>query len=164
MAGLITPPHPKLRHPMKTLAPTALPLPLPPEVYSQLPASLKLLSWHIASGDESAFAAYLQGKGGKVSVKATRLWFQDYTGVPEIVNLAAKRDALAALGKNPGIIRAMIPTHMAFDHSVRTKGNLAENRADELRLNLLTASVWPNGRPRQWESRWCRPTKALSTK
>ncbi len=111
-------------------------LPLPKEVYNQLPASLKLLAWHCLPEDASAFEAYLIGKHVNVQTKASMLWFQDYTGVPEITNLAAKRDALAKLGKDPSVITAQVPTHLVFDHSVRTKGSLAENLADETRLNF----------------------------
>lgn len=112
-----------------------LPLPISKEIYEQLPMSLKLLAFHCTPEDESAFAAYLKGEYMNVSTKANMLWFQDYTGLPEIVNLAAKREALANLGKDPKVIKAQVPTHMVFDHSVRTMGTIAENMDDELRLN-----------------------------
>lgn len=111
------------------------PLPIARGIYERLPLCLKLLAWHCKPEDEAAFAAYLEGKHQTVSTTATMLWFQDYTGCPEIVNLAAKRDALAGVGLDPAVVTAKVPTHLVFDHSVRTAGTLAHNLADELRLN-----------------------------
>lgn len=112
-----------------------LPLPISKEIYERLPMNLKLLAWHCMPEDEQAFAAYLEGQSKNVNTKATMLWFQDYTGIPEIVNLAAKREALVGFGLSPEVVRAKVPTHLVFDHSVRTLGNLEQNLADEVRLN-----------------------------
>ena len=114
----------------------ALKLPISKEIYDKLPMSLKLLAWHCKPEDERAFAAYLQGEHKTVSATATMLWFQDYTGVPEIVNLAAQRLALSEMNLDPNVISAKVPVHLVFDHSVRTlSGSLAENMEDEFRLN-----------------------------
>ena len=43
---------------------------------------------------------------------------QDFTGVPAVVDLAAMRDAMAALGGNPEKINPLVPVHLVIDHSV----------------------------------------------
>ena len=44
---------------------------------------------------------------------------QDFTGVPAIVDLAAMRDAMAALGGDPQRINPVIPVDLVIDHSVQ---------------------------------------------
>lgn len=44
---------------------------------------------------------------------------QDFTGVPAIVDLAAMRDAMLKLGKNPELINPEIPVDLVIDHSVQ---------------------------------------------
>jgi aconitate hydratase len=44
---------------------------------------------------------------------------QDYTGVPALVDLAAMRDAMAAMGGDPARINPLIPVELAIDHSVQ---------------------------------------------
>ena len=43
---------------------------------------------------------------------------QDFTGVPAIVDLAAMRDAMAALGGDPARINPLAPAELVIDHSV----------------------------------------------
>ena len=43
---------------------------------------------------------------------------QDFTGVPAVVDLAAMRDAMKALGKNPTKINPLAPVDLVIDHSV----------------------------------------------
>lgn len=47
-----------------------------------------------------------------------RVLMQDFTGVPAIVDLAAMRDAMEALGKDPTLINPLIPVDLVIDHSV----------------------------------------------
>lgn len=112
-------------------------LPLPQEVYNQLPLSLKLLAWHTDPSDLHKYQQWLDGSEEKLVVEtaANSLWFQDYTGIPEINNMATQRAALADVGKDPSVIRCAIPTHMVIDHSVRTSGALQSNLEEEIRLN-----------------------------
>jgi aconitate hydratase len=48
-----------------------------------------------------------------------RVVLQDFTGVPAVVDLAAMRDAIAALGGNPDRINPLVPTDLVIDHSVQ---------------------------------------------
>ena len=43
---------------------------------------------------------------------------QDFTGVPAVVDLAAMRDAMMALGGDPQKINPLVPVDLVIDHSV----------------------------------------------
>ena len=47
-----------------------------------------------------------------------RVLMQDFTGVPAVVDLAAMRDAMAALGGDPRKINPLAPVDLVIDHSV----------------------------------------------
>ena len=49
----------------------------------------------------------------------SRVVLQDFTGVPLLVDLAAMRDAVAALGKDPSVIEPLVPVDLVIDHSVQ---------------------------------------------
>jgi aconitate hydratase len=51
--------------------------------------------------------------------KPARVVMQDFTGVPAIVDLAAMRDAMAALGGDAQRINPVIPVDLVIDHSVQ---------------------------------------------
>jgi aconitate hydratase len=51
--------------------------------------------------------------------KPARVLMQDFTGVPAMVDLAAMRDAMAALGGDPQRINPVIPVELVIDHSVQ---------------------------------------------
>lgn len=48
----------------------------------------------------------------------SRIVLQDFTGVPAVVDLAAMREAINRMGKNPGLINPMVPVDLVIDHSV----------------------------------------------
>ena len=48
-----------------------------------------------------------------------RVLMQDFTGVPAIVDLAAMRDAMKALGGDPEKINPLVPAELVIDHSVQ---------------------------------------------
>src|ERR1700722_9307787 len=48
-----------------------------------------------------------------------RIVLQDFTGVPLLVNLAAMRNAVAKLKKNPKLIDPLVPVDLVVDHSVQ---------------------------------------------
>ncbi len=48
-----------------------------------------------------------------------RVVLQDFTGVPCVVDLAAMRDAMAALGGDPARINPLVPCDLVIDHSVQ---------------------------------------------
>src|SRR5579859_381558 len=47
-----------------------------------------------------------------------RVILQDFTGVPAVVDLAAMRDAMSALGGDPTRINPLVPADLVIDHSV----------------------------------------------
>ncbi|TVP75298.1 MAG: aconitate hydratase, partial [Puniceicoccaceae bacterium] len=49
----------------------------------------------------------------------SRVVLQDFTGVPLLVDLAAMRDAVKELGKDPAIIEPLVPVDLVVDHSVQ---------------------------------------------
>ncbi len=48
-----------------------------------------------------------------------RVLMQDFTGVPCVVDLAAMRDAMQALGGDPAKINPLVPVELVIDHSVQ---------------------------------------------
>ena len=64
----------------------------------------------VASGD---------GAGVKeISFMPARVLLQDFTGVPCVVDLAAMRDALAAMGSDPSRANPLLPADLVIDYSV----------------------------------------------
>ena len=97
---------------------------------SRLPASMKVLLENllrnedgvsVGADDLSALAAWLVNKGSvehEISFRPARVLMQDFTGVPAVVDLAAMRDAMTALGANPEKINPLNPVDLVIDHSV----------------------------------------------
>jgi aconitate hydratase len=61
-----------------------------------------------------------------------RVLLQDFTGVPCVVDLAAMRDAMIALGGNPDRVNPLQPVELVIDHSVQVD---YFGRADAFSLN-----------------------------
>ncbi len=55
----------------------------------------------------------------EIAYMPARVLMQDFTGVPAIVDLAAMRDAMAALGGDPEKINPLVPAELVIDHSVQ---------------------------------------------
>ncbi|HUE97076.1 MAG TPA: aconitate hydratase AcnA [Longimicrobiaceae bacterium] len=55
----------------------------------------------------------------EIAFTPARVILQDFTGVPAIVDLAAMRDAMAALGGDPKKINPLQPVELVIDHSVQ---------------------------------------------
>ena len=55
----------------------------------------------------------------EISFRPARVLLQDFTGVPAIVDLAAMREAMVALGGNAAAINPQIPAELVIDHSVQ---------------------------------------------
>jgi len=97
---------------------------------SSLPVSMKVLLENllrnedgvsVAEDDLKAVAAWLANKGAvehEISFRPARVLMQDFTGVPAVVDLAAMRDAMVALGANPAKINPLNPVDLVIDHSV----------------------------------------------
>jgi len=54
----------------------------------------------------------------EIAFTPERVLMQDLTGVPAVVDLAAMRDAIIALGGNPDKINPLVPVELVIDHSV----------------------------------------------
>jgi aconitate hydratase A / 2-methylisocitrate dehydratase len=97
---------------------------------ARLPYSLKVLLENllrhedgrtVTKADIDGFAAWLANRGKaekEIAFRPARVLMQDFTGVPAVVDLAAMRDAMAALGKDPRKINPLAPVDLVIDHSV----------------------------------------------
>jgi len=68
----------------------------------------------------------------EIAFRPARVLLQDFTGVPAVVDLAAMRDAMEALGGDPARINPMQPAELVIDHSVQVD---AYGNANALQLN-----------------------------
>jgi len=55
----------------------------------------------------------------EIAFTPSRVLFQDFTGVPAVVDLAAMRDAMKRLGGDPTLINPLQPAELVIDHSVQ---------------------------------------------
>lgn len=55
----------------------------------------------------------------EIQYRPARVLMQDFTGVPAVVDLAAMRDAMRALGGDPARINPLQPAELVIDHSVQ---------------------------------------------
>ena len=55
----------------------------------------------------------------EIAFTPARVLMQDFTGVPAVVDLAAMRDAMAAMGGDPEQINPLVPAELVIDHSVQ---------------------------------------------
>jgi len=96
---------------------------------SKLPFSLKVLLENLLRNEDGrsvkkediqGFAQWLQDRTSdrEVAFRPARVLMQDFTGVPAVVDLAAMRDAMAALGGDPKKINPLVPVDLVIDHSV----------------------------------------------
>jgi aconitate hydratase len=95
-----------------------------------LPFSLRVLLENLLRGEDNAFVKQADVEAlARWDVKATvdkeiafrtaRVLLQDFTGVPCVVDLAAMRDAMVALGGDPTRINPLQPVDLVIDHSVQ---------------------------------------------
>src|SRR6185503_12154136 len=54
----------------------------------------------------------------EIAFTPSRVLMQDFTGVPAVVDLAAMRDAMTALGGDAKKINPLVPVDLVIDHSV----------------------------------------------
>src|SRR2546426_509698 len=54
----------------------------------------------------------------EIAFMPARVLLQDFTGVPAVVDLAAMRDAMAAMGGDPKRVNPLLPAELVIDHSV----------------------------------------------
>ncbi|MBO9435458.1 aconitate hydratase AcnA [Ruegeria sp. R13_0] len=99
--------------------------------FSKLPAALKVVlenmlrfeddGFSVSVDDIKAFAEWGEN-GGKypreIAYRPARVLMQDFTGVPAVVDLAAMRDGIKALGGDAQKINPLNPVDLVIDHSV----------------------------------------------
>jgi aconitate hydratase len=74
----------------------------------------------VSPADIDYVARGVGGPNGKeISFMPARVLLQDFTGVPCVVDLAAMRDALAAMGADPQRANPLMPADLVIDHSVQ---------------------------------------------
>src|SRR5271170_3201121 len=97
---------------------------------TRLPFSLKILLENLlrhedgrtVTADDIKFLACWDPSAEparEIAFMPARVLMQDFTGVPAIVDLAAMRDAMKALGGNPDKINPLQPAELVIDHSVQ---------------------------------------------
>jgi aconitate hydratase len=97
---------------------------------SRLPYSMKILLENLLRREDNAFVKAddiralanwnaTANKEQEISFMPARVLLQDFTGVPCVVDLAAMRDAIIALGGNPDRVNPLQPVELVIDHSVQ---------------------------------------------
>jgi aconitate hydratase len=110
---------------------------------SRLPYSMKILLENLLRREDNAFVraddirALAEWNATakvekEISFMPARVLLQDFTGVPCVVDLAAMRDAVVALGGNPDRINPLRTVELVIDHSVQVDHF---GRADAFALN-----------------------------
>ncbi len=118
---------------------------------SRLPFSLKVLLENLLRFEDGnsvtvdhlkAIVAWLKEMKSdqEIGYRPARVLMQDFTGVPAVVDLAAMREAIKALGGDPQKINPLSPVDLVIDHSVTvdayaTPGALAKNIELEFERN-----------------------------
>ena len=118
---------------------------------SRLPYSLKVLLENllrhedgktVTADDVKAVVAWLKTKTSdrEIAFRPARVLMQDLTGVPAVVDLAAMRDAMKALGGDPEKINPLAEVDLVIDHSVMVdnfgrKDSFKKNVAIEYQRN-----------------------------
>ncbi|WP_372605045.1 aconitase family protein, partial [Actibacterium sp.] len=99
--------------------------------FTNLPAALKVVlenmlrfedgGFSVSTDDIRAFAEWAE-QGGRnpreIAYRPARVLMQDFTGVPAVVDLAAMRDGIKALGGDAQKINPLNPVDLVIDHSV----------------------------------------------
>ncbi len=110
---------------------------------ARLPFSLRVLLENLlrAEGQGAVTAADVQAlaqwdpaaePSREIAFTPARVLMQDFTGVPAVVDLAAMRDAMAAMGGDPAKINPLAPAELVIDHSVQVD---AFGTRDAFRIN-----------------------------
>jgi aconitate hydratase len=125
---------------------------LPGSTAASLPFSLRVLLENLLRGEDGAFVKRADIEAlarwnvkapvdKEIAFRTARVLLQDFTGVPCVVDLAAMRDAMVALGGDPTRINPLQPVDLVIDHSVQvdeygTEAALLLNTELEFERNL----------------------------
>ena len=100
---------------------------------NRLPFSLKVLLENLLRHEDglnvtaesiTALASWASSAAGggparaQIAFSPARILMQDFTGVPVVADLAAMRDAMAALGGDAQLVQPQVPAELVIDHSV----------------------------------------------
>src|SRR6201987_3850149 len=110
---------------------------------ARLPFSLKVLlenllrtegNGSVQSSEMEALARWAAPAqpSREIAFSPARVLMQDFTGVPAVVDLAAMRDAIAAMGGDPAKVNPLVPAELVIDHSVQVD---AFGTRDAFRIN-----------------------------
>src|SRR5436305_1450627 len=97
---------------------------------SRLPYALRILLNNLLGREEGSVgnSAQIEALAGgdhnavpsrEIAFMPARVLLQDFTGVPAVVDLAAMRDAMVAMGGDPKRINPLQPVELVIDHSVQ---------------------------------------------
>ena len=94
---------------------------------SRLPFSTKILLENLlrcedgrrVTADDIKYVAHGGAEAKEINFMPARVLLQDFTGVPAVVDLAAMRDALRAMGADPKRANPLLPADLVIDHSVQ---------------------------------------------
>ncbi len=97
---------------------------------SRLPYALRILLENLLRREDGAVvtAGDIEALAGwdpqalpsqEIAFMPARVLLQDFTGVPAVVDLAAMRDAMVAMGGDPKRINPLQPVELVIDHSVQ---------------------------------------------
>jgi aconitate hydratase len=124
----------------------------------RLPFSIKILLENLLRNEDGRrvsaddVAAVARGEGAntkEISFMPARVLLQDFTGVPCVVDLAAMRDALAAMGSDPNRANPLLPADLVIDHSVQV-----DNFGTPQAFDLNAALEFQRNRERYMLLRW----------
>lgn len=112
----------------------------------RLPFSLKILLENLLRCEDghNITRAHIQAlldwdpkaePSAEIGFTPARVVLQDFTGVPAVVDLAAMRDAMHALGKDPKRINPLAPVDLVIDHSVMVD-HFGQKNALDLNIKL----------------------------
>jgi len=124
----------------------------------RLPFSIKILLENLLRNEDGRRVSaedvetVARGEGAntkEISFMPARVLLQDFTGVPCVVDLAAMRDALAAMGSDPNLANPLLPADLVIDHSVQV-----DNFGTAQAFDLNAALEFQRNRERYMLLRW----------
>lgn len=97
---------------------------------SRLPFSMKILLENLLRKEDNALVKKedieavanwdpAQKSDKEIAFRPSRVLMQDFTGVPAVVDLAAMREGIKALGGDPKRINPQVPVDLVIDHSIQ---------------------------------------------
>ena len=111
---------------------------------SKLPKSLKVLLENLLRYEDDlsvtknqieAIKEWLKTKKSstEIAYRPARVLLQDYTGIPAVADLAAMREAVKEMNKDPNTINPLSPVDLVIDHSVQVDKS---SKADSFEKNV----------------------------